>query len=104
MGKGETHCAKAGRQVVYPALVLYHMLSSASVPTRDKLIVIGALGYLILPMDFVPDFIPILGFADDASALALALKFEYDNVTPEMESRAKVKAKKKFANGINKDR
>jgi uncharacterized membrane protein YkvA (DUF1232 family) len=32
------------------------------------------LGYLILPIDLVPDFIPVIGYADDVIVVALALR------------------------------
>jgi uncharacterized membrane protein YkvA (DUF1232 family) len=32
------------------------------------------LGYLLLPFDLIPDFVPVLGFADDALVVALALR------------------------------
>ena len=47
---------KAGAKVVYCALLLYYVLKSSSVPTEDKLIIIGALGYFILPLDLIADF------------------------------------------------
>jgi uncharacterized membrane protein YkvA (DUF1232 family) len=33
------------------------------------------LGYLLLPIDLVPDFIPVIGYADDAIVVALVLRF-----------------------------
>lgn len=32
------------------------------------------LGYLAMPIDLVPDFIPVLGYADDAVVVALVLR------------------------------
>ena len=87
---------KAGNKVVYPALLLYYVLVSRDVPVKDKGLIIGALGYLILPIDLIPDFIPVAGFADDAAALAAVLKMVASNVTPEIEARAKAKANELF--------
>lgn len=37
-------------------------------------IIIGVLGYFILPVDVIPDFIPVAGLSDDALALATVIK------------------------------
>ena len=37
-------------------------------------LIIAALAYLVLPLDLVPDFIPVTGFSDDAAAFALAIR------------------------------
>jgi len=42
--------------------------------TPVRLISIGALAYFILPPDIVPDYIPIAGFADDATVMGVALR------------------------------
>ena len=82
----------AGKKVIEMALLLFYVLQSPNVPIAKKTIIIGALGYLILPFDFIPDFIPALGFTDDAAALAAALKTIKSSITPEIEAKAKAKA------------
>ena len=37
-------------------------------------LIIATLAYLVMPMDLVPDFIPVAGFTDDAAAFALAVQ------------------------------
>ena len=88
--------AKAGIKVIRPALLMYYVLKSGCVSTRDKAIIIGALGYFILPIDLIPDFIPALGLTDDASAIAMAFKAVKDNVTPEIERQAEEKLSEWF--------
>ena len=41
------------------------LLTDLRVSTTDKLLVAGAVAYILLPMDFIPDFIPFLGEVDD---------------------------------------
>ena len=81
--------AQVGAKVLYPALQLYYVLQSNNVPVKAKTLIIGALGYLILPADLVPDFIPALGFTDDLTALLLALRTVNKHLTPEINARAK---------------
>ena len=50
------------------------LLTDLRVATTDKLLVAGAVAYILLPMDFVPDFIPFLGEVDDIFLLVLALQ------------------------------
>ena len=79
---------KAGYELINKALQLYYAMQSPSMPAKDKAIVIAVLGYFILPVDVVPDFIPGLGFADDLAALAWALKTISSNITPEVKEKA----------------
>lgn len=44
------------------------------VPRRRKLLLLGLIGYLALPFDLVPDFIPVAGQLDDAIVAALVLR------------------------------
>ena len=44
------------------------------VPRRRKLLLLGLVGYLALPLDLVPDFIPVAGQLDDAIIVALVLR------------------------------
>ena len=60
---------KAGAEVVYNALLLFYALKSDKVSLNEKAMIVGALGYFILPVDLIPDFIPALGFTDDAAVL-----------------------------------
>jgi uncharacterized membrane protein YkvA (DUF1232 family) len=50
------------------------LLTDLRVSTTDKLLVAGAVAYILLPMDFIPDFIPFLGEVDDIFLLVIALQ------------------------------
>lgn len=81
--------SKVGAKVLYPALQLYYLLQSKEVPVKAKTLIIGALGYLILPADLIPDIIPVLGFTDDLTALLLALRTVNTHLTPEIKEQAR---------------
>ena len=61
--------SKAGAKVVYYALVLFYTLTDPDTPLKYKTVIAGALGYLILPVDVLPDILPFAGLADDWAAL-----------------------------------
>lgn len=94
--KLRTAAVKAGAYVVYPALVLYYVLRSGAVSAKMKLYIVGALGYLILPVDLIPDAIPFFGYTDDLAAILAAYKLIKSCVTPEIRDRARSKASKWF--------
>ena len=79
----------AGMKVVYPALLLQYMMKSDDVPLKAKLILSAALGYFILPIDFIPDFAPLIGFADDLGVLLLILRQMAVYITPEIRKNAR---------------
>ena len=63
---------------------------------KDKALILGALGYLISPLDAIPDAFPILGLGDDLAVLTFALKKIWDNVSDEMREKAQSKLSKWF--------
>ena len=86
----------AGAKLVYAALILYYTLQSDKVSTTNKAMIIGALGYLISPIDVVPDAIPIAGLADDLGVLVFVLKKVWTDVDPEIQVKARQRLVKWF--------
>ena len=54
---------KAGATVLRPVLTLYYVLEDGNIPIKNKAYIIGALGYFILPIDIIPDFLVEIGRA-----------------------------------------
>ncbi len=87
---------RAGAKLVYAALILYYTLQSDKVSTTDKALIVGALGYMISPLDVVPDAIPIVGLGDDLAVLVYVLKKVWGNVEQEIKDKAKARLSKWF--------
>ena len=86
---------RAGAKLVYIALVLYYTLQSDKVALKDKAIIVGALGYLVRPLDVIPDAIPIVGLGDDLAVLLYVIG-KIGNVSEEIKEKAKAKLTKWF--------
>lgn len=82
---------RAGAKLVYAALILYYTLGSDKIPVKDKAIIIGALGYLISPLDVIPDAIPIAGLGDDMAVLIYVLQKVWGDVSEEIKEKARAK-------------
>lgn len=62
------------RQLPNYLRLLFGLMTDKRVAGIDKLLVAGAIAYIVMPIDFVPDFIPFLGEVDDVYFLVLALQ------------------------------
>ncbi len=60
---------------LFPNIVklLGRLVKDPRVPRRSKLVVGVALAYVVSPIDLLPEFIPVIGFADDLLLVAFAL-------------------------------
>ena len=71
--KVKNFALKAGKEVIEKALWLYYAAQQPNTPAWARTVIYGALAYFVLPVDAVPDAIPVAGFTDDLGALAAAL-------------------------------
>lgn len=71
--KVKKYAKTAGKEVIEKALILYFCLKDPDTPSWAKSVIVGTLGYFILPTDSIPDLTPLIGFSDDLGALAAAL-------------------------------
>ena len=95
-GKISKVAQKAGIKVIYLALLFYYVLKSNTVSKKDKSLIYGALGYFILPVDLIPDAIPMVGFSDDLAALIAVYVAMKRSITPEIELQAKDRLRRWF--------
>ncbi|MFZ5691139.1 MAG: YkvA family protein [Pseudomonadota bacterium] len=72
-------------------LAAYYCAFDRNTPHQVRFILLGALAYFVMPVDAVPDLLPMFGFADDAAVLAAALKAVSDAIRPEHRAAAKRK-------------
>ena len=76
-----------GKESTYPILVLWYVLKSPLTPFSDKLVIMGALSYLFLPIDFISAIRhPLTGHLDELAAVIAAYKKAKRFVTPEIQS------------------
>ena len=81
----------AGRAIAQPALEGVELIMDNSTPAQVRISIMGALTYLIVPVDLIPDFIPASGFSDDLVALTAVISLWQHHITPEMKFKAKCK-------------
>lgn len=79
---------RAGLRTVYAALLLYYAYQRKETPAWAKRIVLGTLGYLISPIDMLPDLTPVLGYTDDLGVLAFGLTTIACYINEEVRQRA----------------
>lgn len=79
-------------------LAAYYCAFDRQTPRHVQAALLGAIAYFVLPFDFVPDMLPILGFTDDAAILATALRMVASHITPEHREAARAA----MARGLDK--
>lgn len=80
---------KAGRAAARPVLLLWFVMRSDSTPREDKLMILAAIAYVVLPIDLISaKRIPILGWIDEVTSIGVAVKKMADRITPEIEREA----------------
>ncbi|UGY18569.1 YkvA family protein [Bradyrhizobium septentrionale] len=75
-------------------LAAYYCAFDRQTPRHVQAALLGAIAYFILPFDFVPDMLPILGFTDDAAVLATALRLVASHITSEHREAARAALKR----------
>lgn len=88
--------AHIGLELLYKVAQLWCVLQKPEVPAKDKALIMGALGYLITPLDFLPDLTPVLGYSDDLVAITFALLKVQGYIDEEVKAEAKALLAKVF--------
>ncbi|MEH2473274.1 uncharacterized membrane protein YkvA (DUF1232 family) [Nitrobacteraceae bacterium AZCC 2161] len=70
-------------------LAAYYCAFDRQTPRHVQAALLGAIAYFVLPFDFIPDMLPVLGFTDDAAILATALRMVASHITQEHRDAAR---------------
>jgi uncharacterized membrane protein YkvA (DUF1232 family) len=63
-------------------LAAYYCAFDRDTPLPVKATLVGALAYFVLPLDAIPDVLPVIGFTDDAAVLATAIRLVANHISP----------------------
>lgn len=94
--KVKTYAKDIGESSLEKALKMYYATRDPETPTWAKTAIYGSLGYLILPVDVVPDLLPVAGYTDDVGVLSAALAAVAVNIKTEHVDKAKETLKQWF--------
>jgi uncharacterized membrane protein YkvA (DUF1232 family) len=70
-------------------LAAHYCAFDRQTPLQVKAVLVGALAYFVLPTDLIPDYIPLVGYTDDAAVLAAAIKLVASHMTPDHRQAAR---------------
>jgi len=74
--------------LLHEVLTAYYCAFDRQTPLYVKVVLLGAIAYFIVPDDLIPDYIPLIGYADDAAVIAAALKLMTSHIKPEHREAA----------------
>jgi uncharacterized membrane protein YkvA (DUF1232 family) len=85
---------KAGRVAAHipfaeDLLAAYYCAFDRATPLQVKVTLLGAIAYFVLPVDAIPDVLPVIGFTDDAAVFATAFKLVSGHILPEHRDAAR---------------
>jgi len=75
-------------------LAAYYCAFDKETPRHVQGALLGAMAYFILPFDFIPDMLPVLGFTDDAAVLATAIRLVASHITEDHRRAARAALKR----------
>src|SRR4029079_14875687 len=75
-------------------LAAYYCAFDKQTPRHVQGALLGAIAYFILPFDFIPDMLPMLGFTDDAAVLATATRLVASHITADHRDAARAALKR----------
>ena len=93
----------AGTKTVYTALLLYYAYERKETPRWAKRTIVGVLGYLVVPFDFLPDLTPLLGYTDDLGVLTAGLAVVAFYVNDAVRRQARTKLASWFPNASGEE-
>ncbi len=94
---------KLGFKGLHAVATLYTALKSPNMSKSNKLIIAGALGYFILPIDVVADILPFVGLTDDLFVVTTALTKVFLSIDDEMKQEADALLKKVFGESYTEE-
>jgi uncharacterized membrane protein YkvA (DUF1232 family) len=71
-------------------LAAHYCALDRQTPFHVKAVLLGAIAYFVLPTDLIPDYIPVIGYTDDAAVLAAAIKLVTTHMKPEHRDAARL--------------
>lgn len=89
--KLQRYAMRAGKPLVRKALLLYYTARDPDTPNWARALIYGALGYFILPLDMITDWLPITGFFDDLLVLTAVVGTVSTFLTPEAREKSEEK-------------
>ena len=91
---------KAGSGLIYKALQLFYAMQNPNCSMAVKGAIVAALGYFILPIDAIPDFILGVGFADDLVAIGAAVAMANIYIDDKVKQNAQDKMRDLFGDDV----
>ena len=82
------NAGRLGGPAVHQLLKLWFAGTGPAAPRRVKAVFYGALAYFVMPLDAIPDIIPVIGWGDDMGVTAAALAYASTHITDEVRARA----------------
>ena len=81
------------RQLKFEVVALYFAIRDPRIPWYAKVFAGCVVAYALSPIDLIPDFIPVLGYLDDAILIPLGIALTLKIIPPAVLAECREKAR-----------